>query len=152
MIGTGKRIMSNSISACWPLIAISLIVSACADTPPDYSPDYYAVAKVNRNRVTYTPAPKACFTPDDTANDDLGEHIPPGCANAYNLQRMVERDQDLFEGRKLGKAPAEPSVRAAQKYLNGGVEPPLNGATVDTPRPATVSPAPSAPSSDTSGK
>lgn len=140
MTGWEKRIMSSRVAACWRLAAVPLVVSACAELPPAYSPDYVTVTRVHYNQVTRRPAPLACLTPDptveDTAAEELGEHIPPGCANAYNLQRMVEREGDLFKGRRLGKAPAAPSVRAAQKYLNGGAEPPLGGSLAAPPRSA----------------
>jgi hypothetical protein len=100
-----------------------LFVAACqAQLPPDYSPDYVRVPVASEeypNKVKRVLIPKACLNPDPTADDIFGEKIPPGCANAYNLQRMAERKGDLFHGRNLSPAPAAPSVRAAQKYLNG---------------------------------
>jgi hypothetical protein len=77
------------------------------------------------------------MTPDPT-DWQLGPRVPPGCANAYNLLHMVERERDLVEGRKLGQAPAGPSARAAQKYLYGSTGP--LGASVGSPGPATVTP------------
>jgi hypothetical protein len=72
------------------------------------------------------------LTPDETADVTLGEKIPPGCANNFNLQRMVERKGDLFQGRNLSPAPAAPSVKAAQKYLNGERVGTLNADKVGT--------------------
>jgi hypothetical protein len=75
------------------------------------------------DRVAYVVVPEACLTPDPTAAEPLGPMLPPGCASAYNLQRMTEREGDVMHGRRLGRAPAAPTVRAAQKYLNGDEEP-----------------------------
>jgi len=63
--------------------------------------------------------PRACLTPDGTEPQFLGPHLPPGCANAHNLQRMAERQSDLVRGRPLGAAPAAPTARAAQEYIYG---------------------------------
>jgi type IV pilus biogenesis protein CpaD/CtpE len=88
--------------------------------PPDYSPDYASVPVVDhRGRTRYVLVPKACLTPDGTEPEFLGPHLPPGCANAHNLQRMAERQGDLVRGRPLGAAPAAPSARAAQEYIYG---------------------------------
>jgi type IV pilus biogenesis protein CpaD/CtpE len=88
--------------------------------PPDYSPDYASVPVVDRKgRTRYVLVPKACLTPDATEPPFLGPHLPPGCANAHNLQRMAERQSDLVRGRPLGAAPAAPSARAAQEYIYG---------------------------------
>ena len=98
--------------------------------PPDYSPDYASVPVVDRNgRTRYVLVPKACLTPDPTEPPFLGPHLPPGCANAHNLQRMAERQSDLVRGRPLGAAPAAPSARAAQEYIYGtkGTGGPLGG-------------------------
>jgi len=88
--------------------------------PPDYSPDYASVPVVDRKgRTRYVLVPRACLTPDGTEPPFLGPHLPPGCANAHNLQRMAERQSDLVRGRPLGAAPAAPTVRAAQEYIYG---------------------------------
>jgi len=90
------------------------------EQPPDYSPDYVSVPVVGRNgRTHYVLVPKACLVPDATEPPFLGPHLPPGCANAYNLQRMAERQSDLVRGRPLGAAPAAPTARAAQEYIYG---------------------------------
>jgi hypothetical protein len=90
------------------------------DAPPDYSPDYTTVPVVGPNGKTrWVLVPKACLVPDPTEPPLLGPHLPPGCANAYNLQRMAERKSDLVRGRALGAAPAAPTARAAQEYIYG---------------------------------
>jgi hypothetical protein len=88
--------------------------------PQDYSPDYASVPVVAPNgRTRYVLVPKACLVPDATEPPFLGPHLPPGCANTYNLQRMAERKSDLVRGRPLGAAPAAPTARAAQEYIYG---------------------------------
>ena len=52
-----------------------------------------------------------------TVVSGLGAHLPPGCANAYNLQRMVESERDLVAGRRMGPAAAAPVASAARRYL-----------------------------------
>ena len=88
--------------------------------PPDYSPDYAYVPVVGADGVTRTVlVPKACMVPDPTHLPALGPHLPPGCANAYNLLRIAERKSDVVHGRPLGAAPAAPTARAAQEYIYG---------------------------------
>ena len=109
---------------CLPvcLTAILLGCGACAQLPPDYSPHYSYIPVVSPdrpNRARYVLAPDACLTPDPTDNRMGTPRLPPGCANAYNLKRMADRQGDLVRGRPLGAAPAAPAARAAQKYIYG---------------------------------
>jgi hypothetical protein len=118
-----------SMSAPFVRLTASLLAAAalpaCAQIPPDYSPDYVEVPVMSRNhpdRVShYELVPKACLVADPTATaTGLGtSRLPPGCANNANLLAMVERKKDVVKGRKLGAAPAAPSARAAQKYIYG---------------------------------
>ena len=116
------------------LAAVALALVGCApplshqtvywgtfpEQPPDYSPDYTSVPVVAPNGKTrWVLVPKACLVPDATEPPLLGPHLPPGCANAHNLQRMAERKSDLVHGRPLGAAPAAPTARAAQEYIYG---------------------------------
>jgi hypothetical protein len=72
--------------------------------PPDYSPDYASVPVVDRKgRTRYVLVPKACLTPDATEPPFLGPHLPPGCANAHNLQHMAERSAPLLRLRRRGR-------------------------------------------------
>jgi hypothetical protein len=113
--------MSRPVSLPACLTAILLGCSACAQLPPDYSPNYHYIPVVadGSGRVRYVLAPDACLTPDPTDNRLGAPRLPPGCANAYNLQRMADRQGDLVRGRPLGPAPASPAARAAQKYIYG---------------------------------
>lgn len=118
-----------------------ILLSACA-TPapePDHSNDYSYVptgqsdgAKGVQGSVL---VPNACLTaPADQEPtsagtrymkvSQVGPHLPPGCANAFNLQRMVESEKDLIEGRRMGPPPSAPSVRAARRYIYGTEEAP----------------------------
>ena len=115
------------------------------DAPPDYSPDYASVPVVGPNGKTrWVLVPKACLTPDPTEPPLLGPHLPPGCANAYNLQRMAERKSDLVRGRALGAAPAAPTARAAQEYIYG-YEPNKGSRPLGGGLPRTTGTAPTAP-------
>jgi len=73
-------------------------------------------------RTRWELVPIACLVPDATEPPLLGPHLPPGCANAHNLQRMAEHKSDLVRGRPLGAAPAAPTARAAQEYIYGKKE------------------------------
>jgi len=98
----------------------SVYFGSFPEQPPDYSPDYTSVPVVGRNGKTrWVMVPKSCLVPDATEPPLLGPHLQPGCANAYNLQRMAERKSDLVHGRALGAAPAAPTARAAQEYIYG---------------------------------
>lgn len=51
------------------------------------------------------------------AGEGSTRQLPPGCANAVNLMRMVERPAELRKGSDGGSALAAPVGRAAQRYL-----------------------------------
>lgn len=126
------------------------VLTGCNSTsaPPrsDYSPGYSYVATGGGGSKGVTGsvlAPDACLNDgiddDDIGADNMstvvsgvGAHLAPGCANAYNLQRMVESERDLVEGRRMGPAHAAPSVRAAQRYLHG------EAARSEAPDPAEI--------------
>jgi hypothetical protein len=114
-------------------------LAACTSAGPDYSPEYRYVATSQGGDAKGVSgsvlAPEACLgTPADQEPPSggtrfmkvpkLGPHLPPGCANAYNLQRMAESQRDLVEGRTMGPPPAAPSVRAARRYIYGTDEAP----------------------------
>lgn len=111
--------------------AMAAVAAGCANPPPDISANYQVLhlpADVPGARSTAIVAPEACLRPDPTRYPfEMDPHLPPGCANAYNLERMVERKADLFQGRRPGPAAAAPVARAARRYLDGD-ETPLGGA------------------------
>lgn len=117
-------------------LSSALLLTACYDTPPetalvppDYSPNYsYVTVATEDGRSKRVLVPDACLTPDTPSPAGDGPpRLPPGCANNYNLQRMAERKRDLTKGRPLSPAPAGPSTRAAQSYIDGRDEPALGG-------------------------
>jgi len=138
------------------MIPALLLCGCVGDKEPeqDYSPGYSYVStdtggseKSVGNSVL---APNACLAEpvDDDSNaaatdltivSGVGAHLPPGCANAYNLQRMAESQRDLVEGRRMGPAPAAPTARAARRYLDGEEEP-MGGANSGPLTPQTALP------------
>ncbi|WP_274425118.1 hypothetical protein [Chelativorans sp. YIM 93263] len=113
---------------------LSLFVMAgCTNTPRDVSSNFAYMPSNNymstgKGVGQSVLVPEACLgAPADqspepaethmTVVPQLGPHLPPGCANAYNLQLMAEQKRDLIEGRALGAAPAAPSARAARRYI-----------------------------------
>ncbi|WP_354493022.1 hypothetical protein [Mesorhizobium robiniae] len=125
------------------IVLLGLGVVGCQTKPePDYSPGYSYVstgkgsAKGADGSVL---APDACLgepadtdpslaSTSQTITPQLGPHLPPGCANAYNLQRMVESQRDILDGRRMGPSSAAPGVRAAKRYLYGEEAGSLGGA------------------------
>jgi hypothetical protein len=123
-------------------LAASLL-GGCAQIPSAPSSQFVSVPLAVTERYGITRMhpvtwPEACLVPDPTAEPLLGQSLPPGCANNYNLLQMTEHQDDLARGRRLGAAPAAPAVRAAQRYIYGG-EGPL-GAGVSSPGGAIATP------------
>ncbi|NJM35453.1 MAG: hypothetical protein HC850_12920 [Rhodomicrobium sp.] len=113
-----------ALTACYDSVP-----SASISDPPDYSPNHVPIKLVSDSGREKTKlVPEACLMPDDQSAADYGPaRLPPGCANNYNLQRIVERKRDLTNGRPLGPAPAAPASRAAQRYIDGEPIPSLAG-------------------------
>ncbi|WP_462383591.1 hypothetical protein [Pseudomonas sp. Marseille-QA0892] len=78
-------------------------------TQTRYSADYQANLPAHG-----TPFPDACVA---LAGEGSTRQLPPGCANALNLMRMVERPAELRKGSDGGSALAAPVGRAVQRYL-----------------------------------
>ena len=114
-------VAASALAGCAPPLYYQTVHSGTfPEQPPDYSPDYTSAPVVAPNGETRSVlVPVACLVPDATEPPLLGPHLPPGCANAHNLQRMAERKSDLVYGRPLGAAPAAPTARAAQEYIYG---------------------------------
>lgn len=117
--------MRKGILRLGVVAAAFVTLSAFEDPPlpPEYSPNYSYVDMVGPDgRMKRVLVPDACMTePEEPSAAGLGEErmLPPGCANAFNLQRMVARKKDLVQGRPIGRAPAATTARAASKYLSG---------------------------------
>ena len=104
-------------------MSVVLLAGGCVRYPPDYSPFYQSVplgvSAGPGGRARYAVVPDACLSYGPGDVGPAGGRLPAGCANAYNLMRIVERERDLLRGRKLGPAPAAPAARAAQRYIDG---------------------------------
>lgn len=127
------------VSSTFCVVVPAILLCGCVGNTrqeQDYSPGYSYVATgiggSDKNVSGSVLAPNACL--NDPVDDDnppaassasltrisgVGAHLPPGCANSYNLQRMVESQRDLVEGRRMGPAAAGPTARAARRYLDG---------------------------------
>jgi hypothetical protein len=133
--------MRNNLLRFAAIAAAVCTLASCRDyesdaslaSPPDYSPHYTHVTVVSeRGQTRRELVPEACLADEERSPAEMGpRRLPPGCANAYNLQRMAERKRDLTQGRPLGRTPAAPASRAAQKYLDGRDAPALGGAFRD---------------------
>jgi hypothetical protein len=142
-------------------LPLGLLLGGCAHEPLPYSPNYsrvtladpalapvktagvhkgYDAAPVAAARTVMVP--DACITPDVT---EQPVYLPSGCANALNLQAMVERKKDLVRGRKPGPATAAPAVRAAERYLYGGTEWERRASRIEATREQTTVVVPSLP-------
>ena len=103
-----------ALAGCAPALYPEFYWGTFPEQPPDYSPDYTYVPVVGRDgRTRMVLVPKACLVPDPTEPPLLGPHLPPGCANAYNLLRMAERKSDLVHGRPCECSTGFPAARAA---------------------------------------
>lgn len=106
--------------ALLPIVAwlgLAALVSGCATKleSPRYSADFSSDL-----RDQARPFPDACLAL--AVEDAEPERLPLGCANALNLQRMVEHPADLRHGRQTGAAFAAPVAQAAERYLRGDAE------------------------------
>lgn len=98
----------------------ALLLAGCQThlEPRDYPKGYGTLIGANGQTMLL---PQACLAPvvPDQPGDGSAPMLPPGCANSLNLLQMVERREDLLEGRQTGPAMAAPVGRAAQYYLYG---------------------------------
>jgi hypothetical protein len=102
--------------------AFVLLLAGCATRlpPAAYSAQYQHVTDAT-GRAGLVPV--QCLAPAAEDAIGLGEayrpRLAPGCANNLVLLQMVERRQDLEQGRTTGPVMAAPVGRAAQVYLDG---------------------------------
>lgn len=119
--------MNISVRHFTVMMALLMLSSGAAlgqgrSTPSGYSPHYTVLPFFSKGgKSSEIIMPEACLS-DNRRGEDL-----PGCANAFNLQRMVEREEDLIYGRKLDPAIAAPAARAALRYMYGWNDPWLGG-------------------------
>ena len=96
------------------LMLLPLALMGCQThlAPVYYAPEFRADGLPSQCQQ---PAAKDAFGLDE----DFKPTLPLGCANNLNLMQMVERRQDLTQGRTTGPAMAAPVGRAAQVYIEG---------------------------------
>ncbi|MEN6542246.1 CpaD family pilus assembly lipoprotein [Parvibaculum sp.] len=56
------------------------------------------------------------------ANHDNAPTFHGPCANAHNLEKMIDKKSDLTQGRPLGPANAEREAAAVKRYEEGKVK------------------------------
>ncbi len=106
-------------TAWWRLIPLSMLLGGCASSlgPISWETGYRQVAEDPADgdaAQRLAIVPNTCrVQPDQTGIVTL----PSGCANDLNLQRMVERPDDLLQGREMGPASAAPVAAAARERL-----------------------------------
>lgn len=102
------------------MLLCALLLAGCQThlEPRDYPKGYGTLIGQNGQTMLLPQACLASVVPDETG-DGAAPMLPPGCANSLNLLQMVERREDLLEGRQTGPAMAAPVGRAAQHYLYG---------------------------------
>jgi pilus assembly protein CpaD len=73
----------------------------------------------------FTVTPPECPAWDDLLENYLsnGPTVPLGCANARNLNLMVEDPRDLLVGRTTGPTDATHEVKAIDRYMEDKVKP-----------------------------
>lgn len=127
--------MNFSVRHLTVLMALLVLNSGRAEgqdssmtTSSEYSPHYTSMPFFSEDgRSREIIMPESCLSNHVTVDDQVLQTNQPGCANAYNLQRMVEQEEDLIYGRQLDPAAAAPAARAAQRYIDGRSEPVLGG-------------------------
>jgi len=105
-----------------PIILVSLAVlllAACSSPyPPTPKPDYTIRVIQTPNGMVAVPPPCPSWV-NDTSNPYDNQPLPQfGCANARNLAMMVERPEDLTQGRPLGPTSGVTSVGSMVRYNN----------------------------------
>jgi hypothetical protein len=137
------------------LLGLALL-TACADPyPPTPRPDYTIRVTPSDHGLVAVPPPCPSWT---TAVTDPYDNQPVpqfGCANARNLAMMVERPEDLVQGRELGPANGTHAVGSMLRYTNDqtrgllwtGVDPNSIATTTSSTASSPISGEVSAPSS-----
>lgn len=107
----------RGFSAAVVCLGLAALIGGCAtelefpDSPADFSASLPGETR---------PFPNACLAiANRDATTQRARRLPAGCANALNLQRMVERPDDLRRGRGTGASFAGPVAQAAERYLRG---------------------------------
>lgn len=116
-----RSVKSHNMLKCLPLAVMLLPLAGCVSGEEfnTYSPRYsFAEVPGPGGRSSTQLMPDSCAWSASAQNAGM---LPAGCSNAYNLQRMVESERDLVQGRQMGPAPATSATRAARHYLEGRI-------------------------------
>ncbi len=113
----------RSSSLLLPTLLLATLLGGCESTP---NPDYRIKVVQNPSGKGYVALPPECLSWQAyETGSPLENQLRPtyGCAEAKNLAAMVERPEDLIEGKPLG--PADPVVSAAaiSRYQAGKTTP-----------------------------
>ncbi|MDX2027909.1 MAG: CpaD family pilus assembly lipoprotein [Alphaproteobacteria bacterium] len=125
-----------------------LTLTGCVDIyEPTLKPDYTIRVMPTENGMVATP-PDCPSWSKDVANPFDNQPVPQfGCASARNLAIMVERPEDLVQGRELGPADAAISTNAMSNYRAGTTRGLIDPGKSDSQAAITTAPSPSAASS-----
>ncbi|MER2519828.1 MAG: CpaD family pilus assembly lipoprotein [Bdellovibrionales bacterium] len=96
----------------------ALMATACVELPPTPKPDYAIHVKTQNGKTAAIPPQCASWNADITDPFD-NQPLPQfGCANARNLALMIDRPEDLLEGRPVGAPDSVTSLGAVVRYRN----------------------------------
>ena len=101
-----------------PLIVL-IGLSACSNEPATSRPDHrISVIAYPAQRGKLVAVPKPCPNWENNNFDDLDNQfkLQFGCADMYNLGKMIANPADLLHGQKLGQADAASGVLGIERY------------------------------------
>lgn len=109
---------SRCAALCASLLLAMIATTSCVELPPTPKPDYKIHVKAEDGKTTAIPPACASWNTDITDPFD-NQPLPQfGCATARNLAMMVERPDDLVNGRPAGAPDAVTSLGAVIRYHN----------------------------------
>ncbi len=110
--------VSARISALLTLVACGLL-TACVDSPTSSMPDHRIAVLTDPNaKGKLVAVPKSCPEWEQEMGDGLENDYPAnfGCAQNYNLAKMIVEPNDLVRGRVPSMADANPGVLSIERY------------------------------------
>jgi hypothetical protein len=113
---------TRSLVLRWLGVATLIAVSGCSPPQPPFVPS------------AAQPCPPWLDTP--AARDSNAQSPYWQCHNAVNLRNMVERPDDLENGRPMGPASGEREAIGVKAYGEGKIKPPGGGAAGGATAPA----------------
>jgi Pilus biogenesis CpaD protein (pilus_cpaD) len=103
-----------------PLLTILFLLSGCyAEDPKTSMPDHRISLIANPEKGGKLVAvPKPCPNWESHTSDGFNNAFAPqfGCADMYNLGKMIAEPKDLMRGRALGNADAASGVLGIERY------------------------------------